>query len=74
MKQGAPFPGSFAAQDPGTIHDDVQAVEAPGYDCLSMDEILLNDNFREIFLLPSLEGQSGTTSLQASLEALAEFD
>lgn len=49
MKFGAPFIGAFATQDPVAILDYVQAVEEMGYDLLLMDEVLLNDNPKEIF-------------------------
>jgi probable F420-dependent oxidoreductase len=49
MKFGAPFIGALATQDRVAIRDYVQAVEEMGYDYLMMDEVLLNDNPKEIF-------------------------
>ncbi len=49
MKFGAPFIGSFAVRDPITIRGYVQAVEELGYEYLFADEVLLNDDPREVF-------------------------
>lgn len=49
MKYGAPFIGAFATCDPIAIRDYVQAVEGMGFDHLFMDEVLLNNNPKEIF-------------------------
>jgi len=49
MKFGAPFLGAFATKDPAAIRDYVQTVEEMGYEYLLVDEVLLNDNPKEIF-------------------------